>query len=109
MAIQKQRQLPVPLLTTQTVILPVVNTSGVDLGNIKINNTTVQTTINLFISVVPTGATMNNLNSILWNIPIGPSGLLSLSEPTFLASGDTLMGSGSVSGLNFYTSYLKLN
>lgn len=107
MAISKQRVPTVLLNTTQTSILPVVNTSGVDLGNISFVNFT-NTQQQAFISVVPTGQTMGTGNGILWNIGLGSGGFLSISEPRFLASGDTLMGSGTP-GIGIYTSYLKLN
>lgn len=107
MAISKQRQPTVFLNTTQTNIVFVSNTSGIDISNINIvNASTIQAQV--FLGVVPTGQTFTSGNSVIWNAGIGPSGVLNISIPFFLASGDCLMGSGNP-GLGVYTSYLKLN
>jgi hypothetical protein len=109
MAISKQRTPVTQLNTVQTNILPVVNTSGVDLGAMLFCNTHPSNTVQLYVSIVPTGGTMASGNGIVWNVPIGASGLLNISVPAFLASGDTLAASGSAAGLTMYSSYLKLN
>lgn len=97
------------LLTTATNVFDVFNTSGVSLGNILLTNVHPSATIQSFVSVVPTGSTMTSGNAVLWNIPIGPSGVLSISLPINLISGDKLQGSGSAIGLNILSSFNRLN
>lgn len=109
MAIGKKRVIPTSLATTATNILPVLNTSGVDISNLHFCNTHDNAVIRAYVSIVPTGSSMTSGNAILWNLAIGPSGALALSQPMFLASGDTLVASGSAAGLNLSTSYLQLN
>lgn len=109
MAISKQRVPVVQLNTAQTVALPVdfvLNPNGVDLGSIRVANVS-NGVINYYCSIVPSGGSMSSGNAVAWNVPIGASGLLSICEPMFLASGDSLMASGSAAGLTQYTSYIR--
>lgn len=108
MAIQKTSS-QAQLQTTATNLFDVINTSGVDLGNVTFTNVHPSTTILAFCSIVPTGSNMTSGNAIIWNLPIGPSGLLSVSQPMFMPSGSKFQASGSSAGLNAYVSYLKLN
>jgi hypothetical protein len=108
MAISKLNVPVTQILTTATNILDVVNTSGVDIGNLHICSTS-SNPINLYVSIVPTGNSMNVNNSILWNTQIGSGGVLSICQPMFMSSGMKLQASGSSAGLNAYLSYLKLN
>lgn len=98
----------VNLGTEATVIYDVVNTSGVTVGSIHIANSSSDSR-RLYISIVPTGSSMLSTNWIVPGILIGGTGMINMSLPLTLASGDSLQGSGSDAGLNAFSSFLKLN
>lgn len=108
MAIRKDRDFK-SLATTATNVTFAFNTSGIDLAGILITNTHPSNQIQAFVSVVATGSIMASGNYILSSIGIGPSGMLNVSVPLFMASGDSLQASGSAAGLNLYSSFLRLN
>jgi hypothetical protein len=64
-------------------------------------------TIQAYISLVPTGGSMGTGNAWLWNIQIGASGALSITEPQFFGQGDRFQASGSAVGLVAHTSFLR--
>lgn len=92
-----------------TNVLWVTNTSGADLGNILLTNVHPANQIQAFVSIVPTGSTMSSGNAILWNVGVGASGVLSITQPSYLPSGHSLQASGSAAGMNIYVTYLKYN
>lgn len=107
MSITKQRA-QASLLTTSTTIVDAANPSGLDLGNMHFVNLDGNLK-QLFVSIVPSGQSMTSGNSIIWGTQIGGTGVLSISQPMFMSSGDSLRASGSLAGLNAYVSYLKLS
>lgn len=107
MALQPKRA-QASILTVSTTVLDVNNTSGVNVGNIHIVNLDANTK-QVYVSFVPTGSTMSSGNGILWGTQIGGTGFLSISQPMYLQSGDSIRSSGSLAGMNMYVSYIQNN
>lgn len=107
MALQPKRA-QANILTTSTTVLDTNNTSGINIGNIHIANLDANTK-QIYVGIVQTGSSLSTGNYIIPGTQIGGTGFLSVSQPMYLSSGDSLRASGSLAGISIYVSYIQNN